>query len=142
MTTLIDDVTVIGGVDTHKHTHYAAAIDDHGRLLGHQQFPATSPGYEALRSWMHGLGNLASIGVESTGSFGAALSRELTRQGEHVIEVNRPNRIARRMDGKSEPRRRANRPRRSRGNVHRHPKKQIRDHRSHPNPARHPLQRR
>ena len=34
MTTLMDDVTVIGGVDTHKHTHYAAAIDDHGRLLG------------------------------------------------------------------------------------------------------------
>lgn len=64
--------------------------------------PPTSPGYEALRPWMRGYGNLASIGVESTGSFGAALARELTRQGEHVIEVNRPNRIARRMDGKSD----------------------------------------
>jgi hypothetical protein len=30
-----ETVTVIGGVDTHKHTHYAAAVDDHGRLLGH-----------------------------------------------------------------------------------------------------------
>jgi hypothetical protein len=27
---------VIGGVDTHKHTHYAGAIDDQGRLLGHR----------------------------------------------------------------------------------------------------------
>lgn len=102
MTTLIDDVTVIGGVDTHKHTHYAAVIDDQGRLLGHREFPATSSGYAALRSWMRGYGQLASIGVESTGSFGAALARELTRQGERVIEVNRPNRIARRMDGKSD----------------------------------------
>ena len=110
MTTLIEDVTVIGGedvtviggIDTHKHTHYAAVIDEHGRLLGHRQFPATSPGYEALRSWMRGYGDLASIGVESTGSFGAALARELTRQGEHVLEVNRPNRIARRMEGKSD----------------------------------------
>lgn len=78
MTTLMDDVTVIGGVDTHKHTHYAAAIDDHGRLLGHQEFPATSPGYDALRSWMRGHGIVAAIGVESTGSFGAALARELS----------------------------------------------------------------
>jgi transposase len=102
MTIELTDVTVIGGVDTHKHTHYAAAIDDQGRLLGHHEFPATGPGYDALRSWMRSYGTLTSIGVESTGSFGAALARELTRSGEHVIEVNRPNRIARRMDGKSD----------------------------------------
>ena len=45
---------------------------------------------------------LRAIGVESTGSFGATLIRSLTAAGEHVIEVNRPNRIARRMDGKSD----------------------------------------
>ncbi|WP_373427272.1 IS110 family transposase [Arthrobacter globiformis] len=73
----------------------------HGRWWSRHS-PATSPGYEALRLWMRGYGSLASIGVESTGSFGAALARELTRQGEQVIEVNRPNRIARRMDGKSD----------------------------------------
>ena len=32
--------TVTGGVDTHKHTHFAAVLDDQGRLLGHQEFPA------------------------------------------------------------------------------------------------------
>lgn len=31
--------TVIGGIDTHKHTHYAAVIDSHGLLLGHHEFP-------------------------------------------------------------------------------------------------------
>ena len=43
--TTFEAETVIGGVDTHKHTHYAAVIDEHGRLLGHQQFPATDAGY-------------------------------------------------------------------------------------------------
>jgi transposase len=93
---------VIGGVDTHKHTHYAAAVDDQGRLLGHQEFPATDRGYQALLGWMHEHGDVQAIGVESTGSFGATLTRALTKAGEHVIEVNRPNRLARRMDGKSD----------------------------------------
>jgi transposase len=94
--------TVIGGVDTHKHTHYAAAVDQHGRLLGHQEFPATDRGYQRLLAWMRRHGQLAAIGVESTGFFGATLTRALTKAGEQVVEVNRPNRLARRMDGKSD----------------------------------------
>ena len=46
-TNLPKPTSVIGGVDTHKHTHYAAAIDDQGRLLGHREFPATDRGYQA-----------------------------------------------------------------------------------------------
>jgi transposase len=97
-----EDSDVIGGVDTHKHTHYAAVIDALGRLVGHQQFPATDSGYVALLSWMRTFGPLRAIGVESTGSFGATLTRSLTAAGERVVEVNRPNRVARRMDGKSD----------------------------------------
>jgi transposase len=95
-------VSVVGGVDTHKSTHYAAAVDDRGRLLGHQEFPATDSGYQQLLSWMQSLGDVAAIGVESTGSFGATLTRFLTGAGVDVVEVNRPNRLARRMDGKSD----------------------------------------
>jgi transposase len=102
MTTTPATVTVIGGVDTHKHTHYAAAIDDHGRLLGHQEFPANDAGYASLLAWLLSYGNLEAIGVESTGSFGATLTRALTKACQRVVEVNRPNRIARRMDGKSD----------------------------------------
>src|SRR5215212_7860048 len=94
--------TVIGGVDTHKHTHYAAAVDQHGRLLGHQEFPATDRGYHRLLAWMRRHGQIAAIGVESTGSFGATLTRALTKAGARVVEVNRPNRLARHMDGKSD----------------------------------------
>ena len=102
MTTTPASVTVIGGVDTHKHTHYAATVDDQGRLLGHQEFPATDRGYQSLLDWMRGHGSVQAIGVESTGSFGATLTRALSRAGEHVVEVNRPNRLARHMDGKSD----------------------------------------
>jgi transposase len=102
MTTTPATVTVIGGVDTHKHTHYAAAVDDQGRLLGHQEFPANDAGYQSLLVWLRAHGDLEAIGVESTGSFGATLTRALTNAGECVTEVNRPNRIARRMDGKSD----------------------------------------
>lgn len=93
---------VIGGVDTHKHTHYAAVLDEHGRLLGHHEFPARDRGYAQLLEWIASHGVVAAIGVESTGSFGAALSRFLTTADIRVIEVNRPNRQARRMDGKSD----------------------------------------
>lgn len=95
-------VNVIGGVDTHKKTHYAAALDDHGRLLGHQEFPANDRGYQDLLSWLTQHGRVSAVGVESTGSFGATLTRFLTGHNVAVVEVNRPNRLARHMDGKSD----------------------------------------
>lgn len=95
-------VDVIGGVDTHKRTHYAATIDDNGRRVGHQQFAADSAGYAALLAWMRDQGRIVAIGVESTGSFGATLTRFLLDAGEHVVEVNKPNRQARHMEGKSD----------------------------------------
>jgi transposase len=93
---------VIGGVDTHKRTHYAAVIDDNGRELGHHEFPANARGYGALLAWMRALGHVRAIGVESSGSFGATLTRFLIEAGEDVVEVNKPNRHARHMDGKSD----------------------------------------
>ncbi|GAA4984925.1 IS110 family transposase [Actinopolymorpha pittospori] len=95
-------IRVIGGVDTHKHTHYAAVVDDHGRFLGHREFPANDRGYQQLLAWLQGHGAVVAIGVESTGSFGATLTRFLTAQAVRVVEVNRANRLARRMDGKSD----------------------------------------
>jgi hypothetical protein len=44
--------TVFGCVDTHTHTHYAAAVHQHGRLRGHREFPATDRGYHKLLAWM------------------------------------------------------------------------------------------
>jgi transposase len=94
---------VAGGVDTHQDTHTAAVIDLVGRVLGTQQFPATTAGYAALLAWMRGFGRLGRIGVEGTGAYGAGLARLLRSERAEVIEVDRPNRKTRRFQGKSDP---------------------------------------
>ena len=96
-------VEVTGGVDTHRDTHTAAAIDGQGRMLAHQQFPATAAGYAALLAWLRAFGKLVLVGVEGTGSYGAELAALLQQVGVAVVEVDRPDRAARRRDGKSDP---------------------------------------
>jgi transposase len=94
---------VTGGVDTHLEFHIAAALDPVGALLGTAPFATTPGGYKALLSWLESFGPVSKVGVEGTGSYGAGLSKFLTRAGIAVIEVNRPNREERRRSGKSDP---------------------------------------
>lgn len=94
---------VTGGVDTHKDVHVAAVLDGVGRLLGTESFPTTTAGYESLLGWMTGFGVLDAVGVEGTGSWGAGLNRFLCGVGVRVVEVCRPDRQARRFNGKSDP---------------------------------------
>jgi transposase len=95
---------VIGGVDTHGATHHAALIDAQlGRHLADQQFPATAAGYREPTAWLRTHGQVAAVGVEGTGAYGAGLPRHLTGQGITVIEVDRPDRKTRRTHGKSDP---------------------------------------
>ena len=98
------DRRVTAGVDTHDDVHVAAVLDSAtGRQLGTQSFPTTAVGYAALLAWTQHFGAVDRIGVESTGSWGAGLTRHLTATGIEVIEVDRPDRKARRHDGKSDP---------------------------------------
>jgi transposase len=94
---------VTAGVDTHSRTHHAAVLDEVGRELADREFPATAPGYRALLAWLRTFGVLVAAGVEGTGSYGAGLTRFLTGVGVTVIEVDRPDRKARRVAGKSDP---------------------------------------
>ncbi|BCB79514.1 IS110 family transposase [Phytohabitans flavus] len=96
-------IEVVGGVDTHLDTHTVAVIDLVGRVVGTEQFPATTAGYTALLAWMRGHGRLARVGVEGTGAYGAGLTRQLRNAGVEVIEVDRPDRKTRRSQGKSDP---------------------------------------
>lgn len=95
--------SVIGGVDTHADTHYGAVLDCVGRLLATRQFSADVHGYRQLLEWMRSFGDVDRVGVEGTSSYGAALTRHMRSAGTHVVEVNRPNRRARRLRGKSDP---------------------------------------
>jgi transposase len=134
-------IAVIGGVDTHKDTHYAAAVDDHGRLLGHHEFRANDRGYADLLSWVQSQGDVAAIGVESTGSFGATLTRFLTAHAVRVVEVNRPSRLARHLDGKSDRLDAVDRTSSARADVDGDPESQVRHGRGDPDAARDSLQR-
>jgi len=101
MTSIDDPVT--GGVDTHGQTHHAAVIDSVGRHVGDREFPTTPGGYRQLAAWLRGQGELTRVGVEGTGAYGAALARHLRAEAITVVEVDRPDRKARRARGKSDP---------------------------------------
>lgn len=93
---------ITAGVDTHRDTHVAAALDGLGRLLGTGSFPASDVGYEMLVAWLTRFGPIQRVGVEGTGAWGAGLARFLTDRGVSVVEVIRPNRQSRRRNGKSD----------------------------------------
>jgi transposase len=93
---------VIGGVDAHADTHHAAALDERGALLGSRSFTVSSRGYGELLAWLRAFGEVESIGVESTGSYAAGLTRHLVGEGIAVIEVNQPHPHTRRRRGRTD----------------------------------------
>jgi transposase len=93
---------VTGGVDTHADVHVAAAVDANGGVLGVESFATTPAGFAELHGWLTGFGDVARVGVEGTGAYGAGLARFLRSRDLEVIEVDRPNRQLRRRAGKSD----------------------------------------
>jgi transposase len=91
------------GVDTHLEVHVAHANDQLGRPLAAIQIPTTPAGYQQLLAWAHELGEPIVWGVEGTGCYGAGLTRFLAANDQVVVEVNRTDRQARRLKGKSDP---------------------------------------
>jgi len=103
MTIVEERTAVTAGVDTHSEVHVAAALDSVGGLLGTREFPATAAGYASLLGWLGKFGDVALVGVEGTGSYGAGLARYLAAHGVRVVEVDRADRQERHRNGKSDP---------------------------------------
>ena len=104
MTTMTNqDVQVTIGVDTHLDTHVAVALNQIGRTLAIESFPADPVGYRRLIAWAERLGRVERFGIEGTGCYGAGLARTVTRAGHRVVEIDRPDRRTRRARGKSDP---------------------------------------
>jgi transposase len=105
MTTMTQSAStqVTVGVDTHLDVHVAVVKDQLGRRLATASVATTPAGYAELLGWATQFGPVEAWGIEGTGSFGAALTRFLRAHGQVVVEVNRPDRAARRRRGKSDP---------------------------------------
>ena len=104
LTDLREVVDVVIGVDTHVHTHSAAALDARtGGVLDEITVEATADGYAELVVFADEHAALRAWAVEGTGGHGAGLTRHLQRSEEVVIELDRPERARRRYGAKSDP---------------------------------------
>ncbi|MEU8651488.1 transposase [Streptomyces sp. NPDC048737] len=97
------DQDVFVGVDSHADTLHIAVISDNGGHLADAEFTTTTAGYAAALAFLNAHGHVIAIGVEGTSSCGAGFTRAALSHGQHVIEVNRPDRDERRRIGKSAP---------------------------------------
>src|SRR3974390_252094 len=80
MTIVEEKPAITGGVDPPSEVHVAAALDPLGGLLGTREFPATAAGYAGLLGWLAKFGDVALVGVEGTGSYGAGLATVLAKR--------------------------------------------------------------
>ena len=93
---------ILIGVDTHKHTHVAVAINRLGARLAHCSVSADRAGYEELVHWARALGAVEAFAIEGTGSYGAGLTSFVRRQALRVVEVSHCDRRKRRNNGKDD----------------------------------------
>jgi transposase len=85
---------VMIGVDPHKASHTAAALNEHGQLLGQLRIPATLDGYQALRRWAGRWPDRCGA-VEGAHGVGRAVAQRLVGDGEPVLDV--PAKLAARV---------------------------------------------
>ena len=94
------------GIDTHKATLAACAVDELGAVVAERIFGNDPAGHTALAGWAAELG-VERIGLEGSSSFGAAAARHLAAAGFDACEVpphlSRRERIRTRRAGKSDP---------------------------------------
>jgi transposase len=75
------------GIDSHKSSVAAAAVDPLGRRLCQRGFSNHGRGHAQLLTWIRARGAERVVGIEGTGKYGAALARFLLAAGEEVYEV-------------------------------------------------------
>ncbi len=80
-------VTTIG-IDPHKATHTAVAINETETVLGELTVPADRSQTKTLLDWAQNLDGDGPVwAVEGAGGLGYLLSQQLIADGEHVVDV-------------------------------------------------------
>jgi len=80
-------MTVIIGIDPHKSTHMAVAIDGEEHALARLEIRADRAQTERLLAWAAALGDERTWAIESAAGLGKLLSQQLLAAGEHVVDV-------------------------------------------------------
>ena len=80
-------MSVMIGIDPHKASHIAVAIDDAEQSLGVLEVVADRRQTPRLLAWAELLGAERTWAIESAGGLGKLLSQELVAAGEHVVDV-------------------------------------------------------
>jgi transposase len=98
-----EQVDFVVGVDTHKASHTGAIVDVTGAVHATHTLPADAFGYRRLLAFARSHAPTRRIwAIEGTGSFGRGLTTFLLEQQEHVVEIDRPARPARRNGAKAD----------------------------------------
>ncbi len=98
---------VIVGIDAHKRSHTAVAVDETGRKLGQHTTGTTSEDHLALLSWAEQFGDQRLWAIEDCRHLSRRLERDLLGAGERIVRV--PTKLmahvrdAARSYGKSDP---------------------------------------
>jgi transposase len=82
------------GVDPHKASSTAAALDAHGHLIGQQRIAATLDGYQTLRVWAERW-RQRCWAVEGAHGLGRAVAQRLAGDDEQALDV--PAKLATRV---------------------------------------------
>lgn len=75
------------GIDPHKATHMAVAIDGDEQAIARLEVRADRAQTQRLLAWAAPLGAERTWAIESAGGLGKLLSQELVAAGEHVVDV-------------------------------------------------------
>lgn len=78
---------IIIGIDAHTRVHVAAAVDEHGRVLGTTESGAGPEQLAVLVNWVAGFEGDRLVAVEGAKGFGLALTRRLLEAGEQVVDI-------------------------------------------------------
>jgi transposase len=98
---------VFVGVDSHKDTLAACVVDEAGREIAAATFENSPAGHTKLLRWAQGIGDVQRVGVECSGTYGAAFGRLLVEHDVAAFEV--PTKLSvrerrhLRRPGKSDP---------------------------------------
>ncbi len=99
---------IVVGIDPHKQTHTAVAVDAAtGRVLGERTVRARTPGFDQLLEWARALDEERTFAVEDGRHVSGHLERHLIARGERSVRVPPrmmgESRRSDRISGKSDP---------------------------------------